>query len=114
MTAKVGDIGTEIIVEFTTKDCANLDAVLNISDQTTLDICIRKPDMTTILVKPGVFTAAPCGLGDGTDGKASYFTEDATIFDQVGIYCVEGKVVKPAGTWRTDPFTFEVIQPFCP
>lgn len=111
MTAKIGDIGTEIIVEFKTKDCNGQEVVLDISAQTTLEICLKKPDTTTVTTT-GVFTAAPCGLGDGTDGKASYFTIAGDL-DQAGTWCVEGHVILPTGEWKADVFTFEVAAPIC-
>jgi len=110
----IGDIGLEIVVHFQTCDCDGnvIDLVLSGTD--TITICLRKPDQSTILSKIAVITDPPCGLGDGSDGKASYITVGGDL-DVAGTWTISGKVVTVSGdTFRATEATFTVRTPVCP
>ena len=116
MTAKVGEVGTDIGVEFRTINCAtDLEEALPLDDQTTLEICFLKPDGTTT-TETAVFTPnnppVSCGNGLGTDGKATFFSVAGT-FDQPGNWERQGHVIKPSGEWWTDRIPFKVEAPIC-
>ncbi len=111
MTAKVGEVGTDIGVEFRTINClTDVEEALPIDDQTTLEILFLKPDGTTLTVT-AVFTPnnppVSCGTADGTDGKATFFTLAGTL-DQAGQWQYQGHVIKPSGEWWTDRIKFDV------
>ena len=111
MTSIVGDTGTEISVDFVTEDENGVEVALPIDDQTTLEICVLRPDGTSFL-RAAAFTLPPAGNGLGTDGKASIFSlvTDLTI---KGSYQVQGRVVKPSGEFRTVPYRFKVGPQIC-
>lgn len=110
----VGDIGVELIATFKSCDCNGNEIDRDISTATEVRLCILKPDQTTLIDRVAAFTAAPCGAGDGTDGKASIFTI-AGDFDQAGTYCIGGKVTFPGGSvFRATEQKFRVDASICP
>lgn len=112
-TSFIGDTGTEIIVEFQAPDCSGKIATYDISGSSEVRICLKRPDGTTV-DRVAAFTGAPCGLGTGTDGKASIFSL-VTDFDQDGTYKVSGKVTFASGdVFRSSESTFKVTTPLCP
>jgi len=90
-----GDIGT--VFTITVMDGS---AAVDISTATTKNIVFKKPDKT-ILPKAGSFVT------DGTDGKISYTTVSGDL-SKAGEWCVQGAIVMPAGTWKTDIDHFTV------
>lgn len=112
MTSFVGDVGTEIIVEFQAPGCSGTLAAFDVSTATEIKICLRRPDLT-IVERVVTFTAAPCGVGDGTDGKASFITI-LSDFDQKGTYEVAGKVTLATGEiFYSSESKFTVDTPIC-
>ena len=111
MTSIVGNIGTEISVNFVTLDVNDVEVALPIDDQTTLEICVSRPDGTAF-TRAAFFTLPSAGTGDGTDGKASIVTiaGDLTVR---GSYQVQGHVVKPSGEFRTVAYRFNVEPQIC-
>lgn len=111
MTSIVGNIGSEISVVFVTRDENDVEVALPVDDQTTLEICVLRPDGTSF-TRAAAFTLPPAGNGLGTDGKASIFTiaGDLTI---KGSYQVQGFVVKPSGEFRTVSYRFDVKPQIC-
>ena len=110
----VGDIGFEIIAHFRTCDCNGVIIDLPLLGTDTIVICLRKPDQTTILEKVGTITVPPCGVGDGTDGKASYITVGGDL-DVAGTWCVSGKITRIGGeVFRADDVNLLVRTPICP
>lgn len=110
---QVGDIGLEIVVDFETCDCAGKVIPFDISDAgAIITICLRKPDQST--TKEFVATFSTCGLGDGTDGSASYTTVLATDLDVAGSWLVSGKVAFLDGRiFRGNSKNLVVEQPVC-
>ena len=108
----VGDIGTEFIACFQTLDCNSDIVALDISTQTSIILCFKKPD-ESIVEQTAAFTAAPCGTGDGTDGKASYITVGGDL-DVAGTWRLAGKVILAGGiTFRSKEEPFTVRTPVC-
>ena len=109
----VGDIGTEFIVLFQTLDCNGLVTALDLSTASAITLCFRKPDQTTLVEHAAVVTPVPCGVGDGSDGKASYVTLSGDL-DVPGVWTIAGKAVFPGGeTYRSNEATFTVRTPIC-
>lgn len=110
---QVGDIGFELIAHFKTKDCSGAIIDFDISAKTTLELCLRKPD-STVVTKTAIFTPVPCGIGDGTDGKASYITILGDL-DQAGVWHFSGHIVLSDGKeFRSSQVSFKVETPICP
>jgi hypothetical protein len=110
--AFVGDIGTEIILEFQAPNCSGVNAAYSLAGATTITICVQRPDGTSF-ERAASFTGAPCGAGDGTDGKASLLTISGD-FNQIGTYRVAGKVEFASGdTFYSSESTFKVKDPLC-
>lgn len=109
---QVGDIGLEFIVHLQTQDCTGATIDFDISTATTREICLKKPD-GTVTTHSAVFTPAPCGTADGTDGKISYVTVSGDL-DQAGTWAVAAHVVLSGGQdLRSNSSTFEVETPVC-
>ena len=110
---QIGDIGLEIVVDFQTCDCEGAVIPFDISDAgAVITICLRKPDQSTTKEFTAVFST--CGLGDGTDGSASYTTQLSTDLDVAGIWQVSGKVVFTDGRiFRGNSKNLTVEQPVC-
>lgn len=79
-----GDIGVVLEVTFKDKD----GTVIDISSETTKQLYLRKPDLTTVTVV-GAFTT------DGTDGKLKFVTISDTL-DTVGLWRYQGHVITAA------------------
>lgn len=111
----VGDIGTVFVVQLLQCDVCGTGLLVpvDLSTATSLGICLKSPDATTSY--PAVFAVAPCGLGDGTDGKIQYKTVSATDLNRDGTWCVAAKAVFPDGrVLRSDFKNFTVKTPVCP
>jgi hypothetical protein len=110
---QVGDIGLEIIVDFETIDCDGKIIPFDISDPgTIIHICLRKPDKTTNVEFIASFSS--CGIGDGTDGSASYVTISAGDLDVAGQWLVSGKVTFLDGrVFRGNSKPMTVETPMC-
>ena len=89
-----GDVGTVLEVEVREDDVA-----LDVSDATTKQILLRKPDGTTV-AKTATFSS------DGTDGRIRYVTVEGDL--TAGRWAIQGKVVTPSGTWATEIEAFKV------
>jgi len=91
----VGDIGT--VFTLTIKD---MNAIIDISSATTLDLFLRKPSGKTL--------SRVCALAtNGKDGKLKY-TTIAGDMDEDGNWEIQAKVVLPSGTWYSDRGIFHV------
>jgi len=110
---QVGDIGLEIVVDFETCDCDGKVIPLDISDVgAVITICLRLPDQTTHKEFAAGFST--CGLGDGTDGSASYVTAAAADLNVAGIWQVSGKVAFLDGRiFRGNSKPMTVETPVC-
>lgn len=93
----VGDIGT--VLRATVKDGSN---AVDISGATTKQIILRRPDGTT-LEKNADFTS------DGTDGRMEYSTVSGDL-NQAGSWMLQGYVVLPVGSWKSDTKIFRVYE----
>lgn len=103
----VGDIGT--IFEVTLKD--ELQGIVNVSSQTFMQICFRRPDKS-VFTRNAVFTT------DGTDGKIQYVTVAGDLNIQ-GVapnpnWALQAVITLPTGTWRSDICIFDVHPNICP
>jgi hypothetical protein len=110
----VGDIGTEFIVQILTCDVCGTNQLVpvDVSTATTKEICLQSPDATTHFTAG--FASAPCGLGDGTDGKISYVTASAADLNRDGTWKIAAKIIFADGrVLRTDFKTFQVKTPVC-
>jgi hypothetical protein len=110
---QVGDIGLEIIVDFETCDCEGNVIPLPLDPVgTVITICLRKPDQSTTVEFSAGFSS--CGLGDGTDGSASFVTSAATDLDVAGVWQVSGKVTYLDGRiFRGNSKNMTVETPVC-
>lgn len=93
----VGDVGT--VIRFRFKD-ENGNAV-NIAAATELTATLRRPDGAR------EEDAWDLTVEDGAAGTATY-TTIAGDLDQAGPWETQGRVVTPAGEWRSDIVAFEV------
>lgn len=110
----VGDVGTEFVVQILTCDTCGTNQLVpvDVSTAITKEICLKSPDATVSYA--AAFASAPCGVGDGTDGKISYVTIAAGDLDRDGTWCIAAKVIFPDGrVLRTDFKTFQVKTPVC-
>lgn len=97
----VDDTGT--IFRITIQECiSDVLTPVDVSPQTAMSFIFKKPDATTITVTP-VFTT------DGTDGKLQYVTLASQI-DVDGVWCLQGEVTLPSGTYRTSIIKFDVEE----
>ena len=94
-----GDVGTPLRV--TLKD-SQTNAVVDISDATTLQIILQKPDGST-LTKTAVFTDT------GVDGQLQYVTV-ANDLNVVGNWQLQVYYVGASGSWRSDMAKFRVWE----
>jgi len=92
----LGDTGTQLRV--TIQDCNS--TAIDISDATTTEIILKKPDGTTVH-KTAYF------LTDGVDGKIRY-TAASGDFDLVGSWKIQGYIVTPSGEWSSEFESFKV------
>lgn len=94
----VGQIGARIILEIVRRDpISGILLPLDVSSATTKDIVIKKPDDTkkTFTGAGVIFTPAPEGAGDGSDGLIEAVTTAVSDLDQAGQYETASKIVKP-------------------
>ena len=110
----VGQIGARIILEIVRKDpISGIVQALNVSAASVKDIIILKPDLlqaNKIVFTGGavVFTPAPDGEGDGSDGLIEAVTTLITELDQRGTYQTQAHIVVPGEDGFTQRGTFTV------
>ena len=93
---KVDDVGTTLT--FTAKNTKG--GIEDVSGATTMEVVIVKPSKTRV-------TWTLVHKTDGTDGKMVYTTLFGDIESTPGQYRVEGFLVRPANSLRSDIETFE-------
>ncbi len=89
------DVGTKLLMTITDNG-----SVVDISSALSKEIRIVKPDDDTI-DRPAVFET------DGTEGKMYYIVQSGD-FNQAGYYRMQGKVIFPSGSYKTDIHKFKV------
>lgn len=98
---RVGDIGTEVVVQVLDEDLAAVD----VSAATVRTIYLRRPS-GTVLTKAAVLDTT------GADGRIRHDSV-AGDFSEAGYYRVFGRVVLADGrTWSTDEGGFQVRANF--
>lgn len=94
----VADIGTTL--EFLIKDQDK--KVKDISTATTKEVIFRSSNLTTVSTVTATFVT------DGTDGLIKYITLIGT-FNRPGKWKAQGRVVTPAGDWKSDIIEIEIF-----
>ena len=89
------DFGTKLLMTITDHG-----SVVDISNAINQEIRMVKPN-DEVIDRPAIFET------DGTDGKM-YYIAQAGDFDQAGYYRMQGKVILPAGSYKTDIHKFKV------
>lgn len=96
--ATVGQIGFRIILQLMDRDpITKVKSASDVSGATELEIDIRRPDGTTVTYVgavpfssgPVIFTPAPLGVGDGSDGYIEASTAAGDL-NQEGAYEASG------------------------
>lgn len=107
----VGQVGARIVLAIVrTNPFTGVTAALDVSSETRKDIIIKKPDGTKETFSGGgvVFTPAPDGIGDGTDGLIEASVLVDTTLDQEGTYEVQADMALPGEVGFTQIGTFTV------
>jgi len=94
-----GDIGTPLRV---TLKSSQTDVAIDISDATTLQIILQKPD-GTILTKDASFVT------DGTDGQLQYVIQNGDL-NMVGDWQLQVYYVNSSGSWKSNMAKFRVWE----
>lgn len=95
-------IGARLICELQERSTA-----VDISDATTLNICLRAPSQAD-KTKTATF------LTDGTDGKIYYDLVTGDL-DEIGGWKISAQVIGPTYNRKSPSFgVFNVIAPICP
>lgn len=100
----LGDVGTKFV--FTVKDeQASGQVVVPIGATDTHEVTFERSDGTT-------FNKTTVREGDGTEGKVSYTTPDATILNQAGLWRAQVKLttVSPVQVHKTTVVPFVVYE----
>ncbi len=94
----VGDIGTALRATIRNQD----NEIVDLSTFSSLQFKLLKPGRTTETYTASFYT-------DGTDGVMQYVTTTSDVFDQAGIYRLQGIVVFASGdTHKSDIVAFKV------
>jgi len=82
---------------------------VDISNATSKQIKFMRSDDTTFVVSASFTLPASGGVGDGTDGKISYFTQAGDLTPP-GAYRLQGIVTLSSGTWYSSIESFYVNE----
>jgi len=93
----VNDIGT--VFTITIREGT---APVDISTATTKNIIFKRQDQS-------INTVAGSFVTDGSDGQITYSTVSGDL-SVSGEYCIQAKIVMPAGTWNSEVDHFDVYK----
>ncbi len=94
---QVGQVGAKIRLAVKTKNpVSGLLSPLNLATATQFDITVKKPSGDKVIYTNGagevIFTPAPDGAGDGSDGLIEALTLLDSDLDEAGTYLVQAEI----------------------
>lgn len=95
----VGDVGAILLFTVQEYNAAGELVAVDLSQATTMEVKIRRPDGTSFTLTAEYATASEGGDGTGSDGKMKATTTDTTQFSQAGDYVAQPYLVLPNPAW---------------